>query len=522
MSGVKGIIRSVKNVALQYSDIEIKVREATSNDKWGASSSQMAEIARTTNDYESYPLLFAMLWKRLNDQEHYLHVQKALLLVDYLLRNGSERFVTDAKRRKNDLLRLQEYRSYNADGEDVAKNCRNKAAQLYAILDSDGRIREERTKADRIRDVKYSGSGPGGYVEQPSSANRWQCPRCTFLNPWERQQCEMCDTEKPHGAQAVHPSSREPHAHKKQPEQEREESPERKTEAPKEPKEPKEHRHKEKGEKKKKKKHRKPEEGAAAGAADLFSEPSEPFAEPPTDPFSGKPTDPFASNDQFDVLASSSSASAQYQNVATRGKAESIDFLSGGFQAQPTSYGGGMNMGGAQRQTDWTQDFVVGVSATSPAHPSAAGGQQAQPTANAQTQPAKKTQVPDDDIWGMVMGSLDNIVASKEPEKRHIQTTGAMNQRAPLPATAATSAPPAAGPYAGYPPGTVVMPGPYGPPGVYPGQYPPQMYGQPQHFGQPMGPYGQPLVQPFGPGFGQAPPAQQSAANTAFSGLAWN
>jgi len=61
----------------------------------------MAEIAQATHDYEAYPLLFAMLWKRLNDQEHYLHVQKALLLVDYLLRNGSERFVTDARRRKS-------------------------------------------------------------------------------------------------------------------------------------------------------------------------------------------------------------------------------------------------------------------------------------------------------------------------------------------------------------------------------------------------------------------------------------
>jgi len=486
MSGVKGILRSVKNVALQYSDIEVKVREATSNDKWGASSSQMAEIARATNDYESYPLLFAMLWKRLNDQEHYLHVQKALLLVDYLLRNGSERFVTDAKRRKSDLLRLQEYRSYNADGEDVAKNCRNKAAQLYAVLDSDQRIKDERTKAERIRDVKYSGAGSsggggggggGGYVEQQSSLNRWQCPRCTFLNPWERQECEMCDTVKPHGALAIAPGSKEATARVER--KDRDPSPER-AEAPKEPKE---HRHKdrtagEKREKKeKKKKHRNKEEGGAAGTAELFAEPAEPFSEPPTDPFA----------DQFDVLAGGS-ASAQYQTQATRGKAESVDFLSGGFGG-----GGGFNMGAPQRQGDWTQDFVVTA---------------AQPQAPAPEQPKPQPKKPDDDIWGLVMGSLDNIVATKEPEKRHIQTTGAMNQRAPPSSTPAPVAP-----YSGFQP----APGPYGPPGVYP---PYGVYGQPQPYpyGQPM--VQQPLVQPFGPNFGQ--PQTQPAANNAFSGLAWN
>lgn len=39
-----------KNVVIQYDPIEIKVREATSNDAWGAKTTLMAEIARATND----------------------------------------------------------------------------------------------------------------------------------------------------------------------------------------------------------------------------------------------------------------------------------------------------------------------------------------------------------------------------------------------------------------------------------------------------------------------------------------
>jgi len=253
------------------------------------------------------------------------------------------------------------------------------------------------------------------------------------------------------------------------------------------PKEPKEHRHKdrtagEKREKKEKKKKHRNKEGegsngaSGAATAELFSEPAEPFSEPPTDPFA----------DQFDVLAGGS-ASAHYQSQVTRNKAESVDFLSG-------SFGGGNNAA-------WTQDFVVTP---------------AQSQAPAPEQPKPQPKKPDDDIWGMVMGSLDNIVATKEPEKRHIQTNGAMNQRAPPSST--TTSTPAANPYAGF----QQAPGPYGAPGAfgaYPAPYP--AYGQPQQYpyGQPMV---QPLVQPFGPSYGQPQAQQPAAANNAFAGLAWN
>lgn len=51
-----------------------------------------------------------MLWKRLTDVEHVMHVQKALIVVEYLLRYGSERFINDAKRRSRDIAALQKYK----------------------------------------------------------------------------------------------------------------------------------------------------------------------------------------------------------------------------------------------------------------------------------------------------------------------------------------------------------------------------------------------------------------------------
>lgn len=41
-------LREAKNYTKGYTDMQIKVREATSNDPWGPSGSQMAEIADAT------------------------------------------------------------------------------------------------------------------------------------------------------------------------------------------------------------------------------------------------------------------------------------------------------------------------------------------------------------------------------------------------------------------------------------------------------------------------------------------
>jgi hypothetical protein len=157
---------------LQYTEIEIKVRNATNNDKWGVSSSSMADIARATNDYQEYPQLFAMLWKRLNDVEHVMHVYKALILVEYLLRNGAERFLNDAKKRVRDISQLTKYKHYDDNNRDDAVEARNKAKQIYQLLTDEQRLKEERQKAVKIKDVKMSGFGSNDYgVDEPAASN---------------------------------------------------------------------------------------------------------------------------------------------------------------------------------------------------------------------------------------------------------------------------------------------------------------------------------------------------------------
>ena len=158
---IKAAIRAAKN--MQYEPIEVKVREATNNDPWGQSTSVMSDIARATHHHDEYGPLFKMVWKRLNDSEHVMHVQKALILTDYLLRNGAERFINDAKRRSRDISALQKYKQYDANNRDVGGEVRAKAKAVYELLTNDAKLAEERGKAQAIRDVKLSGMGSDGY-----------------------------------------------------------------------------------------------------------------------------------------------------------------------------------------------------------------------------------------------------------------------------------------------------------------------------------------------------------------------
>ncbi|RUP48108.1 epsin 2-like protein [Jimgerdemannia flammicorona] len=76
----KGALRSVKNYAKGYTDVQAKVREATSNDPWGPSGTLMNEIAQATYNQHDFLEIMEMLDKRLNDKgKNWRHVFKVRL-----------------------------------------------------------------------------------------------------------------------------------------------------------------------------------------------------------------------------------------------------------------------------------------------------------------------------------------------------------------------------------------------------------------------------------------------------------
>lgn len=52
-------------MVMNYTEAESKVREATNEDPWGPTGPQMSEIAHMTYQYDAFPEVMSMLWKRM-------------------------------------------------------------------------------------------------------------------------------------------------------------------------------------------------------------------------------------------------------------------------------------------------------------------------------------------------------------------------------------------------------------------------------------------------------------------------
>lgn len=140
----------MKNIVNNYSEAEIKVREATSNDPWGPSSSLMTEIADLTYNVVAFSEIMSMVWKRLNDHgKNWRHVYKALTLLDYLIKTGSERVAQQCRENIFAIQTLKDFQYIDRDGKDQGINVREKSKQLVTLLKD-----EERLKAERVQALK--------------------------------------------------------------------------------------------------------------------------------------------------------------------------------------------------------------------------------------------------------------------------------------------------------------------------------------------------------------------------------
>ena len=98
---------------------------------------------------------------------------QSLLLLNYLLRNGSERVVTAAREHLYDLKGLENYTFVDELGKDHGINIRHKVKEMIEFVQDDDKLREERKKAKKNKDkyiglsndsmgMGYGGSGGGG------------------------------------------------------------------------------------------------------------------------------------------------------------------------------------------------------------------------------------------------------------------------------------------------------------------------------------------------------------------------
>ncbi|RSH88772.1 hypothetical protein EHS25_003000 [Saitozyma podzolica] len=149
----RGALRVAKNYTKGYTDTQTKVREATSNDPWGPSGTQMNEIAQLTYNQSDFVEIMEMMDKRLNDKgKNWRHVFKALTLLDYCLHAGSENVVIYFRDNIYIVKTLKEFVYVDEDGKDVGANVRQKAKDITNLLQDEERLRAERRSRGAMRD----------------------------------------------------------------------------------------------------------------------------------------------------------------------------------------------------------------------------------------------------------------------------------------------------------------------------------------------------------------------------------
>uniref|UniRef100_G1T2X8 ENTH domain containing 1 n=1 Tax=Oryctolagus cuniculus TaxID=9986 RepID=G1T2X8_RABIT len=214
--------RQVKNFVKNYSDAEIKVREATSNDPWGPSSSLMLDISDLTFNTVSLSEIMNMLWQRLGDHgKNWRHVYKSLMLMDYLIKNGSERVIQHCREGFCNLHTLKDFQHVDEAGKDQGYYIREKSKQLMALLMDEQLLYKEREVARRTRrrtccsmafpkKLPGAGSSPTACAsaptpENPASEKKHKRPKIASLRSkknaskagLKQEQCQ--DTQLPAG-----------------------------------------------------------------------------------------------------------------------------------------------------------------------------------------------------------------------------------------------------------------------------------------------------------------------------------
>lgn len=151
-ASIAGLRRNLKNVAHNYTDAQVKVREATSNDPWGPSSTQMSEIADLTYNVIAFSEIMQMIWKRINDSgKNWRHVYKALVLLEYLIKTGSEKVAQQCRENIFSIQTLKDFQ-FIEENKDQGLNVREKAKSLVSLLKDEEKLKNERVRALKAKE----------------------------------------------------------------------------------------------------------------------------------------------------------------------------------------------------------------------------------------------------------------------------------------------------------------------------------------------------------------------------------
>lgn len=89
-----------------------------------------AEITKRSYHGEEYKQVLGILARRLHSEpNHWRHVYKSLLLLEYMAKNGPKKIVPELKSNGKVFTRLQKFEYIDSQGKDQGLNVRNRCGQ---------------------------------------------------------------------------------------------------------------------------------------------------------------------------------------------------------------------------------------------------------------------------------------------------------------------------------------------------------------------------------------------------------
>ncbi|KAH7649968.1 hypothetical protein FG379_001812 [Cryptosporidium bovis] len=152
----KKVKKTASQIVNPLTPLEKLLKEATSNTNWGCSSTILNEISRSMVDYHDYIVIQHCICDCLNQKpSKWRKIYKTLILIEYLLKNGIERFIDDTKENVYRIRNLQDF-YYSEEGRDKGAGIREKSKYILNLLNDPLVLKNERKKAKDNRG-KYIG-----------------------------------------------------------------------------------------------------------------------------------------------------------------------------------------------------------------------------------------------------------------------------------------------------------------------------------------------------------------------------
>ncbi|CAH8458364.1 unnamed protein product [Schistosoma turkestanicum] len=176
---------------MNYTEAELKVREATNDEMCCPHGRLLQKLADYTYTYETYLEVMSTLWKRMHpdDRCSWRRVYKSLVVLSFLLKNGSDYVLQGARDHIYDIRTLESFRYFDDNGKDQGMNVRIKVQEIIDLIQDPEKLQQERQKAKASRHI-YTGYGntndsDWSYSSYRNSANHGQ--RSDSLDEYDKE-----------------------------------------------------------------------------------------------------------------------------------------------------------------------------------------------------------------------------------------------------------------------------------------------------------------------------------------------